>query len=143
MIVKPVGVVRTPYKTMDKVPIWPCFSNEIGELEVFKQYEEGLRDIDSFSHVMILYLFHKSEGYSLIVKPFLDSDKHGLFATRHHNRPNPIGMSLVRVVERKGRVLRVKGIDVLDGTPLVDIKPLVPSFDQRSGGSIGWLEGRA
>jgi tRNA-Thr(GGU) m(6)t(6)A37 methyltransferase TsaA len=92
---------------------------------------------------VILYLFHKSEGHSLTVKPFLDSDEHGLFATRHPNRPNPIGMSVVRLVERKGRVLQVQDVDFLDGTPLIDIKPYVPSFDHRADVRIGWLQGKA
>ncbi|WP_455286415.1 tRNA (N6-threonylcarbamoyladenosine(37)-N6)-methyltransferase TrmO [[Eubacterium] cellulosolvens] len=144
MIVAPIGVIHTPYAIMEKVPIQPCYSDQVGEVEVFKEYEEGLKDIEGFSHILIFYLFHKSQRYSLLVKPFLDSDRHGVFATRHPNRPNPIGMSLVRLVERKGGVLRVEGIDVLDGTPLIDIKPYVPSFDldQRADVKIGWLEGR-
>jgi tRNA-Thr(GGU) m(6)t(6)A37 methyltransferase TsaA len=142
MIVTPIGVIHTPYTTMERVPIQPCYSNQVGEVEVFTEYEKGLEDIDGFSHIVILYFFHKSEGYSLIVKPFLDSHEHGLFATRHPNRPNPIGVSVVKLVGRKGRVLRVEGIDVLDGTPLIDIKPYVPGFDQRTDVKIGWLEGR-
>jgi tRNA-Thr(GGU) m(6)t(6)A37 methyltransferase TsaA len=140
--ITPIGVIHTPFTTMDKVPIQPCYSNQIGEVELLKEYEEGLKDLEGFSHIVILYLFHKSEGYSLTVKPFLDSDEHGLFATRRPNRPNAIGMSVVRLVERNGRVLRVKGIDVLDGTPLIDIKPYVPTFDYRADAKIGWLEGK-
>jgi tRNA-Thr(GGU) m(6)t(6)A37 methyltransferase TsaA len=138
----PIGVIHLSFTTLDKVPTQPCYSNQIGEVELFKEYEEGLKDLEGFSHIVILYLFHKSKGYSLTVKPFLDSDEHGLFATRHPNRPNAIGMSVVRLVERKGRVLRVKGIDVIDGTPLIDIKPYVPSFDHRADARIGWLEGK-
>ena len=142
MIIKPIGVIHTPYKRMEDVPIQPSYSKEIGEIEVFKEYEEGLKDIEGFSHVIILYLFHKSQGYSLLVKPFLDSDKHGVFATRHPNRPNSIGISVVRLLERRGRILRVKGIDVIDGTPLMDVKPYVPNFDQAIDVKIGWLEGK-
>jgi len=141
-MITPIGVIHTRYTALEKVPIQPCYSNQVGEVELFRQYEEGLKDLEGFSHIVILYLFHKSEGYSLTVKPFLDSDEHGLFATRHPNRPNPIGMSVVRLVERKGRVLQVKDVDVLDGTPLIDIKPYVPSFDHRAVVRIGWLEGK-
>jgi tRNA (adenine37-N6)-methyltransferase len=142
-MIAPIGVIHTPFTTMEKVPIQPCCSNEVGEVELFREYEEGLEDLEGFSHIVILYLFHKSGRYSLRVKPFLDSDEHGIFATRHPNRPNPIGMSVVRLIERKGRVLRVKGIDVLDGTPLIDIKPYVPSFDHSTDVGIGWLQGKA
>jgi len=141
-MITPIGVIHTPYTSLEKVPIQPCYSSGVGEIKVFKEYEKGLKDLEGFSHIVILYLFHKSEGYSLTVKPFLDSDEHGLFATRHSNRPNPIGMSVVRLVERKGRVLQVQGVDVLDGTPLIDIKPYVPSFDHRDVVRIGWLEGK-
>lgn len=142
-MINAIGVIHTALTQLDKVPIQPCYSNEVGEVEFFEQYEEGLKDIEGFSHIIILYAFHKSKGYSLTVKPFLDSDKHGLFATRHPNRPNPIGVSVVRLIERNGRVLRVEGIGVLNGTPLIDIKPYVPSFDQRTSVRIGWLEGKA
>jgi len=101
-----------------------------------------LKDIEGFSHIIILYFFHESRDYSLSVKPFLDSDRHGVFATRHPNRPNPIGISVVRLLERRGSILRVKGVDVLDGTPLIDIKPYVPSFDQATDAKIGWLKDR-
>jgi tRNA-Thr(GGU) m(6)t(6)A37 methyltransferase TsaA len=81
--ITPIGVIHTPFTTMEKVPIQPCYSNQIGEIELLEEYEEGLKDIEGFSHIVILYLFHESEGYSLTVKPFLDSNEHGLFATRH------------------------------------------------------------
>jgi len=142
MKIKPIGVIHTPYKKMEDVPIQPCYSKDVCEVEVFKEYEEGLKDIEGFSHIIILYLFHKSQDYELLVKPFLDSDRHGVFATRHPNRPNPLGISVVRLLERRGSILRVKGIDVLDGTPLIDIKPYVPNFDQATDTKIGWLEGR-
>ena len=142
-MIAPIGVIHTPFTTMGKVPIQPCYSNQVGEVELFREYEEGLEDLEGFSHIVILYLFHKSDRYLLRVKPFLDSDEHGIFATRHPNRPNPIGMSVVRLIERKGRVLRVKDIDVLDGTPLIDIKPYVPSFDHSNDVRIGWLQGKA
>ena len=142
-MITPIGAIHTPYAALEKVPIQPCYSNQVGEVELLREYEEGLEDLEGFSHIVILYLFHKSGKYSLRVKPFLDSDEHGIFATRHPNRPNPIGMSVVRLIERKERVLRVKGIDVLDGTPLLDIKPYVPSFDHSTDVRIGWLQGKA
>ena len=141
-MITPIGAIHTPYAALEKVPIQPCYSIGVVEIELFKEYEEGLKDLEGFSHIVILYLFHKSEGHSLTVKPFLDSDEHGLFAPRHPNRPNPIGMSVVRLVERKGRVLQVQDVDVLDGTPLIDIKPYVPNFDHRAVARIGWLEGK-
>lgn len=143
MELKPIGVIRSPYKRAKDVPIQAYRSKEIAEVEVFKEYEDGLKDIEGFSHILILYWLHKSEGYSLYVKPFLDTELRGVFATRHPNRPNPIGLSLVRLLERKNNVLRVQGIDVIDGTPLLDIKPYVPRFNmisRKKGSKSGWLE---
>ena len=117
-------------------------SEEVGEIEIFKSYEEGLRDFDRFSHIVILYIFNKSKGYSLLVKPFLDESLRGLFATRHPNRPNPLGISTVRLLEREGNILKIMCLDVLDGTPLIDLKPYVPKFDERREASLGWLEGK-
>ena len=91
---------------------------------------------------MLLYWFHKSKRYSLHVKPFLDENLHGIFACRHPNRPNPIGISVVKLLERRRNILLVEGIDTLDGTPLIDVKPYVPKFDERKGAKAGWLEGK-
>ena len=143
MRIRPIGVIHTSYKRVEDVPIQPCYSQGVGEVEVFKEYEEGLEDIEGFSHIIILYLFHKSQGYSLSVKPFLDSGQHGVFATRYPNRHNPIGVSVVTLLEKRENILRVKGVDVLDGTPLIDTKPYVPIFDQVTNAKIGWLEGKA
>ena len=137
---KPIGIIHSPYKTKEEIPIQAYLSDEVGEVEVFSEYEDGLKDVEGFSHIMIVYIFHKSKGYSLHVKPFLDHVSRGLFATRHPNRPNPIGISTVRVLERKGNILKIKGMDVIDGTPLVDIKPYVPRFDDRERVRFGWLE---
>lgn len=139
--IEPIGIIHTPFRTREKtVPIQSRFSKEIGEVEVFKEYEDGLKDIEGFSHIILLYIFHKSEGYSLHAKPFLDSELRGVFATRSPRRPNPIGMSTVILIERKGNILKVKGVDMLDETPLLDIKPYVPRFDERTEVSFGWLE---
>jgi len=139
---KPIGIIHTPYRRLEDMPIQPSFSECVGEIELERQYQEGLRDIKGFSHIILVYLFHKSEGYSLLVKPFLDDHLRGVFATRSPRRPNPIGISTVRLLEREGNVLKVLGIDVLDGTPLIDIKPYVPEFDRREEVRIGWLEGK-
>jgi tRNA-Thr(GGU) m(6)t(6)A37 methyltransferase TsaA len=106
---------------------------------VLPDYAEGLEDLEGFSHIFLLYIFHDSSGYALRVRPFLDDREHGLFATRHPCRPNPIGLSVVGLKRRRANVLEVEGIDVLDGTPLLDIKPYVPEFDLRAGARSGWL----
>lgn len=139
---KPTGIIRSPYKNGKGVPIQPSFSGETGEIEVFKEYEPGLRDIEGFSHIIVLYLFYESGGYKLHVRPYLDENLRGLFAIRAPLRPNPIGLSIVKLIERRGNILRVGGIDVIDETPLLDIKPYVPEFDQRDNVRIGWLEGK-
>jgi tRNA-Thr(GGU) m(6)t(6)A37 methyltransferase TsaA len=150
---KPIGVIHTPYKKDGEAPHQAYKSEEVGEIEVFKKYEEGLKDVEGFSHLIILYMFRKSvkrsvkkehylESKGLLVKPYLGDTLRGLFATRSPDRPNPIGLTIVELLERKGNVLKVKGIDMLDGTPLLDIKPYVPKFDWKSNVKIGWLEER-
>ncbi|MBE0512596.1 tRNA (N6-threonylcarbamoyladenosine(37)-N6)-methyltransferase TrmO [Candidatus Bathyarchaeota archaeon] len=139
---KPIGLIHSPYKTKQEMPIQAYASKEVAEIEVFKEYVDGLKDIEGFSHIILLYWFHKSKGYSLHVKPFLDKNFRGIFACRHPNRPNPIGVSTVKLLERRGNILRVEGIDALDGTPLIDIKPYVPKFDERKGAKAGWLDGK-
>ena len=126
---KPIGRVYSPYKKLEEIPCQGYKTKKIGKIKVFKKYQKGLRDIERFSHIWILYFFHKADRYKPLVKPFLDEKLHGLFATRYFNRPNPIGISLVRLLEKKRNILKVEGIDVLDKTPLLDIKPYVPKFD--------------
>lgn len=138
---QPIGVIRSPFQTRDGMPIQPPGAAGVeGRVEVAPEYAEGLLDLDGFSHVVLLYLFHRSEGFDLRVAPFLDRTPHGLFATRAPRRPNPIGLSVVALEGIEDNVLRVSGIDVLDGTPLLDIKPYVPAFDAPSGCRSGWLE---
>lgn len=139
---KPIGVIHSPYKTKQEMPIQAYQSKKGAEIEVFKEYADGLKDIEGFSHIIILYWFHKSKGYSLHVRPFLDENFRGIFACRHPDRPNPIGISTVKLLERKGNILRVEGIDVLDGTPLIDIKPYIPKFDERKDAKVGWIKGK-
>ena len=136
----PIGIIHSPCKIKEDIPMQAYLSEEVGEIEIFERYEEGLKDIDRFSHIMILYIFHKSKGYSLLVRPFMDESLRGLFATRHPNRPNPIGISVLRLLEREGNLLKISGLDILDGTPLIDLKPYVPEFDVRKEARSGWLE---
>lgn len=137
-----IGIMHTPYKTGEETPIQSRFSDETGKVEVFKEYECGLDGIQEFSHIILLYLFHRRKGYSLKVKPFLDKEKKGVFATRAPGRPNHIGLSIVELIERKENILTVKGVDMLDLTPVLDIKPYVPAFDYRKNVKSGWLEGK-
>lgn len=140
VVIKPIGIIRTPYKTTKEIPCQGYRSKEVGEIEVFGEYEEALTDIEGFSHMIVLYLFHRSDPYTLLVKPFLDDRLRGLFATRAPKRINPIGLSVVKLLERRGNILKIAEVDMLDGTPLIDIKPYVPQFDQREDVRIGWLQ---
>jgi len=139
---EPVGIIHSPYKRMKDIPCQGYRSKKIGKIEVYKKYEEGLKDVEGFSHLIILYLFHKAKTFSLKAKPFLDDKPKGIFAIRSPYRPNHIGISVVKLLERKGNILKVGEIDVLDGTPLLDIKPYVPKFDIRENVRFGWLEGK-
>ena len=139
---KPIGIIRTPYKEKRDAPCQGCMSNELGEVKVFSEFEKALKDIEGFSHIYLIYYFHKAVGFKPFTKTFLDDQEHGVFATRHYNRPNPIGITVVKLIERRGNILIVKGVDMLDKTPLLDIKPYVPQFNQRSNVKIGWLEGK-
>jgi tRNA-Thr(GGU) m(6)t(6)A37 methyltransferase TsaA len=141
---QPIGSIRSPFTRRDQTPIQPCRSRAAGQVELMAEYEAGLCDVDGFSHIILLYVFHRADpGYELMVTPFLDDRPKGLFVTRYPRRPNAIGLSIVRLVRREGNVLHVEGIDVLDGTPLLDIKPYVPPFDAIPEATHGWLEGRA
>jgi tRNA-Thr(GGU) m(6)t(6)A37 methyltransferase TsaA len=142
MEVKPIGLIHSPFKSRSSTPIQPSRSVSTGIVEVFKEYEEGLDDIEGFSHIILIYKFHKSRGYRLKVKPFLDGEYRGLFATRYPRRPNQIGLSIVKLSKRKRNILSVEGIDVVDKTPLLDIKPYVPDFIPGKKVEIGWLKGR-
>jgi tRNA-Thr(GGU) m(6)t(6)A37 methyltransferase TsaA len=139
---KPIGVIRSPFKEPRGTPIQPPAAAGIeGSVEVNPPYVEGLRHLDGFSHVILLYHFHLSRPSSLQLKPFMDDEAHGVFAMRGPSRPNAIGLSIVRLVELQGNVLRVQDVDIVDGTPLLDIKPYVPQFDapDNRGVHIGWL----
>jgi tRNA-Thr(GGU) m(6)t(6)A37 methyltransferase TsaA len=138
-----IGVIYTPFAETKGMPIQGHLAPGVeGTVEVFPEFAEGLRDIEGFSHIFLVYFFHKSEGPRLLAKPFLDDAEHGIFAIRAPRRPNPIGFTSVRLVGREGNILHVSGVDMLDGTPLLDIKPYVPEFDRFDDAGRGWLEGR-
>ncbi len=136
-----IGIIPTPFKDINGMPIQPSGARDVpGQLVLDPQYEEGLCDLDGFSHLILLYHFHLSKGYSLKAKPFLDTVERGLFSTRAPRRPNPIGLSIVRLNRIDGCTLHLLDVDMVDGTPLLDIKPYVPTFDTRSDARAGWLE---
>ena len=138
---EPIGVIHTPFAEAGGMPIQPAAAQGIeGTVEVEEPFRDGLADLEGFSHVILLYHFHRSRGCEHRVVPFLDSQPRGVFATRAPRRPNPIGLSVVRLVGIQDGVLRVANVDILDGTPLLDIKPYVPDFDGAEAVRIGWLE---
>jgi tRNA (adenine37-N6)-methyltransferase len=137
----PIGIIHSPFKDLSGMPIQPAGeSSAPGTLEILPEFSPGLKDLQGFSHIILLYHLHKARRTSLTVTPFLDSQPHGVFATRAPHRPNPIGLSVVRLVRIEGHTLYVDNLDVLDGTPLLDIKPYVPEFDQQPDVRLGWLE---
>jgi tRNA-Thr(GGU) m(6)t(6)A37 methyltransferase TsaA len=141
MEVTQIGVIHTQFKESKGTPIQPKMGKGArGTVEIFSQYAPGLKDLDGFSHVVLLYYFHLSEGYSLEVTPFLDDKLRGLFATRAPRRPSPLGLSVVRLEKIEGNVLHIRDVDMIDGTPLLDVKPYVPVFDEDAGVRVGWLE---
>jgi formylmethanofuran dehydrogenase subunit E len=133
-----IGLVHSPYKLPSEVPFGR--KDHISEIKLNKELAEGLTDIEGFSHLHVFYWLHESKGYSLIVQPPLDTKPHGLFATRSPHRPNPIGYSVVELVERKDNVLRVKGLDAIEGTPVLDIKPFIKKRDCKPQAVSGWIE---
>jgi tRNA-Thr(GGU) m(6)t(6)A37 methyltransferase TsaA len=146
MRLKPIGVVHSPFKKKEDIPRERCasadgFDDIHGEIEIFNEYKAGLRDTDGFSHLIILFVFHESKGYKLITKPLLDSRLRGVFSTRSPHRPNPIGLTVVKVISRRENVLRVAGVDMIEGTPVLDIKPYT-SRDFKKTIKLGWLKGK-
>jgi tRNA-Thr(GGU) m(6)t(6)A37 methyltransferase TsaA len=139
--VTPIGIIHTPFLELEGMPIQPAGAVGVkGTIEVFEEFRAGLKDLEGFSHIILLYVFHLSKGFNLEVIPFLDNVSRGVFATRAPKRPNPIGISLVQLDAIENGMLHVKDVDILDGTPLLDIKPYVPEFDNRQGVRTGWLE---
>jgi tRNA-Thr(GGU) m(6)t(6)A37 methyltransferase TsaA len=141
---RPIGIIHSPFKSREGTPIQPIGAIGVkAGVEIFPEYVEGLQDLEGFSHIILLYHCHLSKAYRLKVKPFLDDVERGLFATRAPARPNPIGMSLVRLMRIENATLFVQDIDIIDQTPLLDIKPFVPDFDVRKAAKTGWLEKKA
>ena len=140
-VFKPIGVLKTPYKSKTGVPIQGSLTPDSeGVAEIFEEFEAGLKDIEGFSNLILIYVFHGSVGYKLVCEPYMEDRLHGVFAMRAPNRPNPIGFSVVRLQRREGRTLYLSELDMLDKTPILDIKPFVPRFDHRSGARVGWME---
>jgi tRNA (adenine37-N6)-methyltransferase len=142
-IMRPIGVIHTPFNDKDQMPIQAARSQAPGQVQIYPEFVEGLQDLEGFSYIHLLYVFHASAPYALRIQPFLDDQAHGLFATRHPCRPNPIGLSVVELLGIKGNILEVRCVDVLDGTPLLDIKPYVKDFDVRVNVREGWYEERS
>jgi len=141
MKLKPIGIIHTPFTEPEGMPIQPKGATGIrGTIELFDEYHEGLKDLDGFSHIILLYHFHRSHGFNLQVVPFMDSELRGLFATRAPRRPNPLGISVVQLDKIENCVLHIQNVDIMDGTPLLDIKPYVPEFDSPQNIRTGWLE---
>lgn len=141
MKIKPIGIIHSPYKTRQEAPHQGWFRPEvISEIKIFKEFKDGLKDIEGFSYLIVLYWLHKSDSYNLFVKTPWDTKLHGLFTTRSPNRVNPIGFSVVELVERKVNILKVKGLDAIDNTPVIDIKPYIPDIDSKTNSKIGWLK---
>lgn len=135
-----IGVIHSPHQELTGMPIQPAAAVGIpGTVEVYPEFQEGLADLDGFSHIILLYHFHRSQGYRLRVVPFLDSQQRGLFATRSPQRPNPIGLSVVTLAGVNGNILQIANVDILDGTPLLDIKPFFPDFVEPDALRTGWL----
>jgi tRNA-Thr(GGU) m(6)t(6)A37 methyltransferase TsaA len=141
--VRAIGIIRTSHATKEETPIQGAYQlDAMGTVELFPEFALGLKDIGLFSHIILIYHFDRAGKVELIRKPFLDDIPHGIFATRHPCRPNGIGISIVRLLGHEENLLKVSGIDVLDRTPLLDIKPYVPRFDSYPQASEGWFEGK-
>ena len=138
----PIGIVHSPFADPEGMPIQAAFSDAVGRLEIYAEYVDGLRDIEGFDFVTLLYQFHMTGKESLRVTPFLDDEPRGVFATRAPTRPNRIGMSVVRLLGVTGNMLDIGNVDIVSGTPVIDIKPYVPAFDSRTGCRVGWFTGK-
>lgn len=138
---KPIGTIHSSFKEPEGTPIQPAGAKGInGTVEVFPEYAEGLKDVEGFSHIILIFHFHLSRRAPLKVKPYMDNEMRGVFATRSPSRPNPIGISVVRLIGIEDNILHIQDVDIVNGTPLLDIKPHVPEFDMREVVRVGWLE---
>jgi tRNA-Thr(GGU) m(6)t(6)A37 methyltransferase TsaA len=138
---KTIGIVHSEFTSKDSTPIQSVFSSSRGTVELFPEYADGLKDIDGFSHLYLIYHFNQAERCAIVQRPFLDGKKErGIFAIRHFNRPNPLGISIVELTGVRGNILDIAGVDILDGTPVLDIKPYVRQFDHRENVRNGWVD---
>jgi len=141
VIYKPIGVIHSPFHSLEEMPIQPTSDiSAPGSVEIYPEYSDGLKDLEGFSHIYLLYHFHKISQSKLLVTPFLDREPRGIFSTRAPSRPNPIGLSLIKIVRIENNLIHVAQVDVLDGTPVLDIKPYVPEFEFLHDVRIGWIE---
>ncbi len=141
---KPIGFIKTPFDKREGMPIQQTGAKGVkGTIEFENEYLDGLKDLDGFSHAILIYHFHKIQNHELIVKPFMDDQIRGIFSTRAPKRPNPIGFSVVKINKIEGNVIFIENIDVLDNTPLLDIKPFIPDVDCVKVEKVGWLEGKS
>ena len=137
----PIGIIHSPFTELSGMPIQPAGAAGVkGTVEVFPKYNDGIKDLEGFSHIIMLYHFHGSKGFKLHVVPFMDSTPRGVFAIRAPKRPNPIGLSVIKLQKIQDNILYVENVDILDGTPLLDIKPYIPEFDEQIEVRAGWLE---
>lgn len=141
IIIHPIGIIHTPYTQIVNMPIQPISAEGVkGYIELLPEYEAGLKDLGGFSHIILIYWFHKISGFELEVVPFMDTEKRGIFSCKAPKRPNAIGISTVKLIDIKKNILHIEEVDILDGTPLIDIKPFYPKYDNRENVKIGWLE---
>ena len=141
IIYQPIGIIHSPFEDIAGMPIQPrAAKGARGTVEVFPQYADGLKDLEGFSHIYLIYHFHRNQDYQLIVSPFLDTGARGLFSTRAPRRPNPIGISVVNLISVEANIIEIENVDVLNGTPLLDIKPFIPDFNAQGEIRIGWVE---
>lgn len=143
IILTPIGTIRTPFRDKQHCPIQPTAAADArGRVEVLPRFAAGLETIETFTHLMLFYYLDRAAEVILSRPTFLDDNNHGVFASRHPCRPNGIGFSIVELVQWEGNLLHVRGVDMLDNSPLLDIKPYVPRFDARPGAGNGWVEGK-
>ena len=141
VLLEPIGVIHTPFKEPAGMPIQPAGAIGVkGTVEVFPEFSDGLKDIEGFSHIILIFHFNRSKGFKLQVSPFLEDEVHGVFAIRAPKRPNPIGLSIVKLTRREDNILYIDNPDMIDGTPLLDIKPYIPDFDAYPDAIAGWQE---
>jgi tRNA-Thr(GGU) m(6)t(6)A37 methyltransferase TsaA len=141
IVINPIGIIHTPHIDVKNMPIQPIAAEGIkGYIELLPEYVQGLKDLEGFSHIILIYRFHKINGFDLEVVPFMDTEKRGIFSCKAPKRPNAIGISTVRLIGIEGNIIYIEQVDMLDSTPLIDIKPFYPRYDNRENVKIGWLE---